>query len=361
VPWDDRNKQEWLASDAGTSSPDAGPGAGASSPDGGPRLTLKDQALEDYTYAEMIGDREPAPSSSALRNNPEFALSTIFVRVAKRPGTRCDSDKPEDFKWERLFKHQLDSCVIDARPNTVALTIKKVSGQAAASFAHLLGGVNASSEYAYEFSITEPVVAVEEDPSKCFDAQAIMKMRLPQRTCEVRYITGAVLSQITSREFKEIKAEGSVASAVQLSGKAYGATDNVVNRFALTVNTIPASQYFLERPAFGYLMNYPLTDAGTVDDEAAAALLRAEDAGVRQPDITDAPKITVLAHQVSANCAPDADCRDMHSYVMYDLDVPTLAEAKAFAADAGVNVRARRLIVEAGQRGLLEDADAGTH
>ncbi|WP_205525832.1 hypothetical protein [Pyxidicoccus trucidator] len=289
---------------------------------------LQDQLLEDYTYEQMIGNRFPAPAISSLRNNPSYALSTLYVRKARREGVSCDSPDAGDFEFERLFKHQLAGCEVDSRPGIDALTLKKVTGQAALSFQHVVGGINSSADHAYEFSISDPVIAAEKDPAKCANIVEIMRQRLPARTCEVRYITGVVLTQITSRELKEVKVEGQAAqSVVQIGGKFFGATTNIVNKFDMTVDALPVTQYFAPTPTFGYLANLPVLPDGGVrasrwrgrtprgpmaSPEAMATSPAGEGAPDEQPPLEDLPTLTELR-----DAQRDGGLHDAHSLAIH--------------------------------------------
>jgi len=210
------------------------------------RLTAK----EFETYAGPLHDREPAPAISSYRQNPVAALGSVFVRVA-RDGKTCKSKDAADFTYQRLLEPPLRSdCKSNIYPAGDLIT-KRVEGKATAELGYLIGSAAGDASYAFEFFISEPTSASFENPSKCTDSVSISAVELPTQTCEVRYIVGVVLTQITFRTYRKVEGKTENAfSVVKIGSSVYGNTTDIDNKFIITVDALNVSPFFVSEGGF---------------------------------------------------------------------------------------------------------------
>jgi hypothetical protein len=206
--------------------------------------------FDTYELSDLISDRVPAPNISTMRNNPVFALGTLYARVAL-PGKTCDDPDTSAWKFARLLSLRSEKCEVETKPSADQLVSKKVKGGGAATFKALIGDVTMDAEAAFEFFISEPVSAYFKDSMRCFDQESLKKYNLPPRTCEVFWISGVTLTQVSYRSYRQLKGTADAAFAVvKIDGNAYYNTDDTQTRYLMTVDPIEVSQEFQRKGAF---------------------------------------------------------------------------------------------------------------
>ncbi len=201
-------------------------------------------------FNDPFKDRAFAPNISSYRDNPGGALGSIYVRMAK-DGKTCGSQEPTDFKFDTIFAPSLtSSCKIIPATRTDLIT-KKVQGGQAASIAYLVGDVAASREFAFELYLSEPMAAVYDNWQECIDVKKVAQARLPERTCEVRFIKGIVLTQFSWRTYTSNSEHATAAFTVaKIGGNTYYNATDIITKSILTVDTANLSPQFTKNGDF---------------------------------------------------------------------------------------------------------------
>ncbi len=214
-----------------------------------------DEKLKESEFKVYDGPfegRVPAPGISSYRQDPINALGSIFAKVAKS-GATCSSTNADDFEFVRLVEQRPETCQSKAYPaSTVAQML--VDGKTAASIEYIVGKTGVSAEYAYEFIVSEPITAVLVDTSKCLVSTQIQALRLPARTCDLKYIAGVVVTQVSYRQYRKLAVQGDASYVVKVAGEAYGSAEQLTNKWYMTVDPLDLTRFFTSNDS-GFLQN----------------------------------------------------------------------------------------------------------
>lgn len=210
---------------------------------------LIDQSFQPY--AGPFKDRTPAPAISSYRQDPVNALGSIYAKVAK-PSKTCSSTDVSDFEYRRLIEERPDGCEPQVFP---AITVARrfVDGKAAAEIDYIVGKAALGADFAYEFIVSEPVTATFRSTGKCIVETKIDALRIPHQTCDLRYVAGVVVTQVSYRQFKRLQSDVSASYFVKVGGSVYGSSEEIVNKWYLTVDTLDLTRFFVPDDATGFL------------------------------------------------------------------------------------------------------------
>jgi hypothetical protein len=244
--------------------------------------TLRQEMLADV-LVDFVQGRAVPSNFSSLSQGPELALGSIYV-IKARPGKTCASTDPADFEDARLpdFRLRTPACVVKVFPKAQRKE-QTVKGGARGGLQLVLGGGRADAEAIYQLTF-EDTQAVFESTSECIDVDRLARAQLPARTCAARYVTGAVLTTITWRDYQKADASvrGTYTALVKVGMELYGSTSGMTMTPVLSFDTIDLeafrlvetdAQGFLRIPATGQ-KSLALDDLKAELTDAALATLR---------------------------------------------------------------------------------------
>ena len=216
--------------------------------------TLRQETLADV-LVDFVQGRAIPSNFSSLSQGPEIALGSVYV-IKARPGKDCASTDPADFEDARLpdFRVRGPECVVKLYP-TAQRKEQTVKGGVRGGLQFIVGGGQVSADSIYQLSFAD-TQAVFVSTSDCIDVDRLARARLPARTCAARYITGAVLTTITWRDFHKADASvrGSYTSLVKVGVDLYGSTSGMTMTPVLSFDTIDLEAFdAVERDAAGFL------------------------------------------------------------------------------------------------------------
>lgn len=229
--------------------------------------TLRQENLADVLVDFVQGRSIPANFSS-LAQGPELALGSVYV-IKARPGKTCASTEAGDFEDARLpdFRLRAPGCVVKLFPKSQRKE-QTVKGSARGGLQYIVGGGQVAADAVYQLSF-EDTQAVFESTSACIDLDRLAHAALPARTCAAKYVTGAVLTTITWRDFQKADASvhGSYTSLVKVGIDLYGSTSGMTMTPVLSFDTIDLEAFRLVvTDAQGFLQIAPPTKSLVIDD-----------------------------------------------------------------------------------------------
>lgn len=226
------------------------------------------QRLEDLRFQEFgdaLGTGVIPPDMASFRNNPTSALGAFFAKVAKSDKT-CTSIEASDFVLVRITgPAPMSTCTAEtAGPTDFEERIVKGGIEAGISF--VVGEAGTKDNYAFEFHITNPMVAFYPASQECVDTDKIVTIPPPSETCDILFVTGATLTQATYRQYVEIQANTRYNAVVNIEGKAFGTSSTMQSRRLLTVDFITLRNWFV-RDADGFLEAQSASEAAPIASE----------------------------------------------------------------------------------------------
>lgn len=272
--------------------------------------TLRGENLADV-LVDFVQGRAVPSNFSSLAQGPELALGSVYV-IKARPGKTCASTSAADYEDARLpdFRLRTPACVVKIFPKAQRKD-QTVRGSVRGGLQFIVGGSQVSADAVYQLSF-EDTQAVFESTSDCIDLERLAKARLPERTCAAKYISGAVLTTITWRDFQKADAAvtGSYTSLVKVGLDIYGSTSGMTMTPVLSFDTIDLEAFRLvTQGPDGFLQVAPPTKAVAFDDirraialgdDAFRALARGDDPRWSQlfgPGATYAVKLDGVADE----------------------------------------------------------------
>jgi len=214
------------------------------------RLLSRLRDTEFEQWKDPFRGRILAPNISSYRQNPSAALGTVFVRVLKDTSSSCMSEDTNAYDYKRLLDHRTDACKESIYPPSSLIT-KVVSGSSTTDLKFIFGELAGKSEYAFELFVTEPVTAVLEQPSQCVNLSELTKTQVPSGTCQINYITGVVVTQITHKSYIQSETSGGFNySAIKLNGNLYTSNKNISNNYVITVDMVDVTNEFAIRDIY---------------------------------------------------------------------------------------------------------------
>jgi hypothetical protein len=211
------------------------------------------------------------PDMSSYNYNPELALGAMFEKVLKANAVSnsCASTNADDFELRRIANVPPPSgCVATlSEPNHKAEE-RIVRGGANAKVNHLVGEFGLDAKYAFELLVTTPLAASYPASQQCVDEEKVKLMSTEPRTCEIYFVTGATLTQVTFRQYNEVTGSANYNALITVDGQLYGSTSYMQSYPILTVDFFSLGR-FLERDEAGFLVPPTVAEA-----EAAVELIQ---------------------------------------------------------------------------------------
>lgn len=205
------------------------------------------QRLDDLRFQEFgdaLGTGVIPPDMASFRNNPTSALGAFFAKVAKSDKT-CTSPDASDFVLVRITGlAPVSTCSAEAAGPT-EFEERTVKGGVEAGISYVVGEAGTNDTFAFEFHITNPMVAFYPASQECVDTDKIVTIPPPPQTCDILFVTGATLTQATYRQYVEIEATARYNAVVNIEGKAYGSSSSMQSRRLLTVDFITLRNWFV--------------------------------------------------------------------------------------------------------------------
>ena len=235
--------------------------------------TLRQENLADV-LVDFVQGRSIPSNFSSLAQGPELALGSVYV-IKARAGKTCASTDPHDYEDARLpdFRLRTPGCVVKIFPKS-ARKEQTVKGSARGGLQFIVGGSQISADAVYQLTF-EDTQAVFESTSDCVDLDRLAHAALPTRTCAAKYVTGAVLTTITWRDFQKADASvrGSYTSLVKVGVDLYGSTSGMTMTPVLSFDTIDLEAFRLvQADRDGFLHLAPPTKSIDWDDVVAQAM-----------------------------------------------------------------------------------------
>lgn len=228
------------------------------------------QHLEDLQFQEFgdaLGTGVIPPEMASFRNNPTSALGAFFAKVAK-PDKTCKSPEAGDFILIRITgPAPVSTCTAETAGPT-EFEERTVKGGIEAGISYVVGDAGTKDNYAFEFHITNPMVAFYPASQECVDTDKIVTIPPPQQACDILFVTGATLTQATYRQYVEIEANAKYNAVVNIEGKAYGSSSSMQSRRLLTVDFITLRNLFAHN-AEGFLQAPTAPVAASIAEEMA--------------------------------------------------------------------------------------------
>ncbi len=250
--------------------PSVTPGTPPRPPTGGPQVGPTDptprsweNTLRREILAEVLVDfvqgRAIPSNFSSLSQGPELALGSVYV-IKARPGKDCHSTSAADYEDGRLpdFRVRTAACTVKVFP-TSPRKEQTVKGSVRGGLQFILGSGQVSVDSVYQLTF-EDTQAVFESTSDCIDLARLAAAQLPARTCAAKYVTGAVLTTITWRDFQKADASvnGSYTSLVKVGVDLYGSTSGMTMTPVLSFDAIDLEAFRLvTTDAKGFLQIVP--------------------------------------------------------------------------------------------------------
>lgn len=210
---------------------------------------LKDQEFEAYNGP--FWDRTPAPAISSYRQDPVSALGSIFAKVAK-PSKTCLSTDATDYEYRRLIEQKPATCQSKTYPAATVASML-VDGKTATNIEYIVGKASANAEYAFEFTVSEPVTAALLNTEECVIDTKIDALKIPVQTCDLQYIAGVVVTQVSYRQYRKLEVDASASYVMKVGGQAYGSSEQLVNKWYMTVDTLDLTRFFGQNTTTGFL------------------------------------------------------------------------------------------------------------
>lgn len=249
--------------------------------------TLRQENLAD-TLIDFVQGRAIPANFSSLSQGPELALGSVYV-IKARPGKDCSSRDPADFEDVRLpdYRVRVPACVVKVFPKSQRKE-QTVKGAMRGGLQMIVGGGQVSAQSVYQLTF-EDTQAVFESASACIDLDRLAHAQLPARTCAAKFITGAVLTTITWRDFQKADASvrGSYTSLVKVGVDLYGSTSGMTMTPVLSFDAIDLEAFrLIDTDAKGFLSIAPPNKSLDLEelkqeltDPALAALARRDPRG----------------------------------------------------------------------------------
>jgi hypothetical protein len=220
----------------------------ATLPDGqqpGDPLTQRLEDLRFQEFGDALGTGVIPPDMASFRNNPTSALGAFFAKVAKSDEqSSCTSPEASDFVLTRITgPAPVATCTAETTGPT-EFEERTVKGGVEAGISYVVGEAGTNDTYAFEFHITNPMVAFYPASQECVDTARIVTLPPPPQTCDILFVTGATLTQATYRQYVEILATARYNAVVNIEGKAYGSSSSMQSRRLLTVDFITLRNWF---------------------------------------------------------------------------------------------------------------------
>lgn len=196
------------------------------------------------TFEEPVKPENLAPNIKAYYTNPAGALGGVYILKAK-PGKTCADSKPGELEADSLPPPSLPKgCKVNTS-SELNLISKKIHGGTSAELKYFVGEAGASTDYAFEFFMSRPYSASFDNATSCVAVSEIMQMELPARTCEVRFIKGVMLTQLTYRTYVNDSTKTQNAfTALNLGGTAYYSVSDMITLPLLSVDSYTLEQFF---------------------------------------------------------------------------------------------------------------------
>lgn len=204
--------------------------------------------LEDLQFQEFgdaLGTGVIPPDMASFRNNPTSALGAFFAKVAKSDEQNsCTSPDASDFVLARITgPAPVATCTAETTGPT-EFEERTVKGGVDAGISYVVGEAGTNDTYAFEFHITNPMVAFYPASQECVDTARVVVLPPPPQTCDILFVTGATLTQATYRQYVEIQVTARYNAVVNIEGKAYGSSSSMQSRRLLTVDFITLRNWF---------------------------------------------------------------------------------------------------------------------
>ena len=232
---------------------------------GGPAAWLRSQHLSEQ-MTDFVSGREVPSGFTSVRRDPGLLLGSIYVIMAKE-GKTCASDNPADFEQDRLpdfRKNAGQGCSVVSFP-TQTLNDNIVKGSVKGDLEIVVGKGQVEAEATYELKYEDVATAAFDSPRACIDTDAMKKFELPARTCVARYISGAVLTDITWRSYRAVKAgmEGSYMALIKVGADTMGSTDSLKLTPIISVDSVNTGMYEAGTDGFLHLKKDATVDPAT--------------------------------------------------------------------------------------------------
>lgn len=224
--------------------------------------------LEFQNFAGAIAGTIP-PEMSSYRYDPALALGAMFERVLKGSATEntCDSTNANDFELRRIVSlATLPECEPQRSEPNQKFEERIVKGGANAKINHLVGEAGLEAEYAFEFLVSNPAAASYPGNQVCVDTVKLTQFPPSPRTCEIYFVNGATLSQITYRQYAKVDVNAKYNAIVTVEGTAYGSSSHMQALLVLTADFISLGNWFA-RDANGFVIKPTESEAEAVMEE----------------------------------------------------------------------------------------------